>query len=79
MNITTVQIKDHSKATVQLVTRSQPGSFVGVSILRYVNHHFQADNQLTPSRFLKALYQLEPFNRYNSIPSLIHSSTTENF
>lgn len=63
MNITAVQIKDHSKDTVQLVTRSQPGSYVGVSILRYVNHHFQADNQLTPSRFLKALYQLEPFNR----------------
>lgn len=59
-----VQTKDHSKETVQLVTRSQPGAFVGVSVLRQFHHILQADNELTPSRMLKALYKLEPFTRY---------------
>ena len=30
MNVTMVQTRDHSKQTVQVVTRSQPGSFVGL-------------------------------------------------
>ena len=58
-----VQTRDHSKQTVQVVTRSQPGSFVGVSLLRSSNYIFQADNELTPGRMLRALYDLEPFNR----------------
>ncbi len=61
MNVTTVQARDHSKETVQLVTRTRPGSFVGVSLLRTVNYIFQADNAITPSRILKSLYKLEPF------------------
>ena len=65
MNVTTVQARDHSKETVQLVTRTRPGAFVGVSLLRTINYIFQADNTLTPSRVLKALYNLEPFTRYN--------------
>lgn len=64
MNVTLEQLRDHSKQTVQLVTRTQPGAFLGVSLLRWVNHVFQADNTLTPSRMLRALYKLEPFTRY---------------
>ena len=64
MNVTTVQARDHSKETVQLVTRTRPGAFVGVSLLRTINYIFQADNTLTPSRVLEALYNLEPFTRY---------------
>ena len=63
MNVSMVQTRDHSKQTVQLVTRSQPGSFVAVSLLRSSNYIFQADNELTPSRMMRALYDLEPFNR----------------
>ena len=63
MNITLVQNRDHSKATVQLVTRTQPGAFVGVSVLRTVNNMFQAENQISPSRITKSLYSLEPFTR----------------
>ena len=63
INVTMVQTRDHSKQTVQVVTRSQPGSFVGVSLLRSSNYIFQADNELTPGRMLRALYDLEPFNR----------------
>ncbi|XP_059351436.1 CD109 antigen-like [Daphnia carinata] len=63
VNLTMVQTKDHSKETVQLVTRTRPGSFVGVSLLRIMNHMYQADNELTPSRVLKALYKLEPFTK----------------
>ena len=63
MNITLVQTRDHKKDTVQLVTRSHPGAFVGVSVLRSVNYIFQADNQISPSRMLKSLYSLEPFSR----------------
>ena len=58
-----VQARDHSKRTVELITRSAPGAFIGVSLLRWVNHIFQADNTLTPSRMLQALYKLEPFTR----------------
>lgn len=64
MNVTTVQARDHSKETVQLVTRTRPGAYVGVSLLRTINYNFQADNELTPSRILKSLYKLEPFTRY---------------
>nr|CAH0112339.1 unnamed protein product [Daphnia galeata] len=49
-NLTLVQTKDYSKATIQLVTRTRPGAFVAVSILRNVNYIIQADNELTPSR-----------------------------
>ena len=63
MNITLVQARDHSKQTVQLVTRSHPGAFVGVSVLRTVNYQFQAENAVSPSRMLKSLYSLEPFSR----------------
>ena len=64
MNLTTVQVRDHSKETVQLVTRTRPGAYFGVSLLRTLNYVFQADNELTPSRVLKALYKLEPFTKY---------------
>lgn len=64
MNVTMVQNRDHSKKTVQLVTRSHPGAFIGVSLSRSSNYIFQADNELTPSRMMLALYDLEPFNRY---------------
>ncbi len=64
MNVTTVQVRDHSKETVQLVTRTRPGAFVGVSLLRSINYIFQADNDINPSRVLKALYKLEPFTKY---------------
>ena len=63
MNVTTVQIRDHSKRTVQLVTRSHPGSFVGISLLRAINYGFKADNEVSPSRILQALYQLEPHTK----------------
>ena len=63
MNVTTVQTRDHSKETVQLVTRTHPGAFVGISILRSINYIYQADNVLTPSRILKSLYKLEPFTK----------------
>ena len=63
MNVTMVQNRDHSKQTVQLVTRSHPGAFVGMSLSRSSNSIFQADNDLSPSRMLRALYALEPFNR----------------
>uniref|UniRef100_A0A0P5S381 Macroglobulin complement-related protein n=1 Tax=Daphnia magna TaxID=35525 RepID=A0A0P5S381_9CRUS len=63
VNVTAVQARDHSKETVQLVTRTRPGAFVGVSLLRSINYIFQADNALTPSRILKALYKLEPFTK----------------
>jgi hypothetical protein len=68
MNVTTVQVRDHSKETVQLVTRTRPGAFVGVSLLRSINYIFQADNDINPSRVLKALYKLEPFTKYRLIP-----------
>lgn len=57
-----VQIRDHSKKTVQLVTRTKIGAFVGMSLLRSAHFIFQADNELTPSRLLRALYKLEPFS-----------------
>ncbi|XP_046648840.1 CD109 antigen-like [Daphnia pulicaria] len=63
MNVTTVQVRDHSKETVQLVTRTRPGAYFGVSLLRTLSYMFQADNELTPSRVLKALYKLEPFTK----------------
>lgn len=63
MNITTVQFRDHSKETVQLVSRTLPRSFVGLSVLRYMNYLYQADNVVTPSRMLKSLYKLEPFTK----------------
>lgn len=58
-----VQTKDHSKLTVQVVTRTLPGAFTGVSLLRSAHYMFQADNEITHSRMIRALYQLEPFNR----------------
>jgi hypothetical protein len=67
MNVTTVQVRDHSKETVQLVTRTRPGAYFGVSLLRTLNYIFQADNELTPSRVLKALYKMEPFTKYGFI------------
>ena len=62
-NMTLVQLKDHSKQTVQLVTRTVPGSFVGVSLLRSGNYYYQADSEVTHSRALRSLYELELFNR----------------
>lgn len=67
MNLTMVQNRDHSKKTVQVVTRSKIGAFTGVSLLRSAHYIFQADNELTPSRMLRALYDLEPFTRYNTV------------
>jgi CD109 antigen len=58
-----VQTKDHSKLTVQVVTRTLPGAFTGVSLLRSAHYMFQADNEITHSRMMRALYQLEPFTR----------------
>lgn len=66
MNLTMVQNRDHSKTTVQVVTRSKIGAFTGVSLLRSAHYIFQADNELTPSRMLRALYELEPFSRYKN-------------
>lgn len=63
VNMTLVQLRDHSKQTVQVVTRTIPGSFVGVSLLRSGNYFYQTDSEVTHSRFLKSLYELEPFNR----------------
>ena len=60
-----VQTKDHSKLTVQVVTRTIPGAFTGVSLLRSAHYMFQADNEITHSRMIRALYQLEPFTRLN--------------
>jgi predicted secreted protein len=62
-NLTMVQTKDHSKLTVQVVTRTLPGAFTGVSLIRSANYMFQADNEITYSRMIRALYQLEPFSR----------------
>jgi len=56
------QNRDHSKKTVMLITETIYGGFVGISDRR-PSFSFQADNELTPSRILKALYQLEPFTR----------------
>lgn len=58
-----VQTKDHSKLTVQIVTQTLPGVFTAVSVSRSSNSKFQADNEITHSRMMRALYQLEPFNR----------------
>lgn len=63
MNVTMVQARDHSKQTVQVVTKTTPGAYVGVSLSRSSNSIFQADNELTPNKFLQSLYRLEPFNR----------------
>lgn len=63
MNMTLVQNKDHSKQTVQVVTRTLPGSFVAVSLLRSTQFYFQAENTVTPSRIVRALYKMEPFTR----------------
>uniref|UniRef100_A0A0P5Q059 Macroglobulin complement-related protein n=1 Tax=Daphnia magna TaxID=35525 RepID=A0A0P5Q059_9CRUS len=62
-NLTMVQTKDHSKLTVQVVTRTLPGAFTGVSLLRSAHYMFQADNEITHSRMIRALYKLEPFTR----------------
>lgn len=59
-----VQTKDHSKLTVQVVTRTLPGAYTAVSLARSANYLFQADNDITPSRMIRALYQLEPFTRF---------------
>ena len=64
MNITLVQSRDHSKETVQLVTRSHPGSFVGVSVLRLLNYQFQGDNTVSPGVVIRSLYALEPFQKF---------------
>nr|CAH0098524.1 unnamed protein product [Daphnia galeata] len=50
-------------ANWSLTTITRPGAFVGVSLLRTINYIFQTDNTLTPSRVIKALYNLEPFTR----------------
>lgn len=63
MNMTLVQSKDHSKQTIQVVTRTLPGCFVGVSLLRSTQFFFQGDNTISPSRFIRALYDTEPFTR----------------
>lgn len=63
MNVTMVQARDHSKQTVQIVTKTTPGAYVAMSIARSANYIFQADNELTPNRVLRSLYSLEPFNR----------------
>ncbi len=63
MNITLVQTRDHSKATVQLVTRTHAGSYIGINVLRGLNYYYQADSAVTYSRILKKLYTLEPFTR----------------
>lgn len=63
MNVTMVQARDHSKQTVQVVTKTTPGTYIGISIARSGNYIFQADNELTPNKMLQSLYSLEPFNR----------------
>lgn len=58
-----VQAKDHSKLTVQVVTQTLPGAFTAVSLKRSANSMFQADNEMTHSRMIRALYNLEPFTK----------------
>lgn len=66
MNVTLVQTRDHSKATVQFITRTHSGSYVGISMLNEMSYYLMTDNEITPSRILKSLYKLEPFTKYDN-------------
>ena len=72
INITIlVQNRDHNNKTVQMVTRSHFGAFIGLSLLRSESYILQADNELASSRIILELYHLELFNGYYYIKNFI--------
>ncbi|XP_043245415.1 CD109 antigen-like [Amphibalanus amphitrite] len=57
------QDKDHSKATVEAVCRSIPGSFFGLSGLRTDARRAAGDSELSKASVLRELYSFENFTR----------------
>ena len=63
MGLTLNQDKDHSKATVEAVCRSTPGSFFGLSGLRTDARRAAGDSELSRASVLRELYSFDNFTR----------------